>query len=205
MRSRPVSPCLWPHTVSDDIIKQFIEMYFVCQNTFLRTTRCVNRHLVMVWACLHHTEMLEGFGVVGKGGVRLFLGHQPQTFWVKFSGKTPLAERSLFFTQWDSFTPRSQPSSCKQTEPDGTGCFIRFLPAHYILYPYFLLPHRSSKVNKQATIQNLNKAELQRLIDLLTEMKLLNFDGFSKNSFSFVLRECVKYLLLFFVIESLEL
>lgn len=41
--------------------------------------------------------------------------HWPQTFWVKFSGKTPLAEISLFCTQWDSFTPISQPSSCTQT------------------------------------------------------------------------------------------
>lgn len=40
--------------------------------------------------------------------------HWPQTFWVKFSGKTPLAEISLFCAQWDSFTPMSQPSSCTQ-------------------------------------------------------------------------------------------
>lgn len=36
-----------------------------------------------------------------------------QTFWVKFSGKTPLTEISFFCSQWDSFTPMSQPSSCK--------------------------------------------------------------------------------------------
>lgn len=44
---------------------------------------------------------------------RTFPWHGPQTFWVKFSGKTPLTDISLFCSQWDSFTPMSQPSSCK--------------------------------------------------------------------------------------------
>lgn len=58
------------------------------------------------------TDLSTSLTTLGKYW-RTSLWHEPQTFWVKFSGKTPLTEMSFFCSQWDSFTPKSQPSSCK--------------------------------------------------------------------------------------------
>lgn len=65
--------------------------------------------------CYNHVPISENLRVcltALKTG-RTFPWRPSQTFWVKFSGKTPLTERSFFCSQWDSFTPMSQPSSCK--------------------------------------------------------------------------------------------
>ena len=59
-----------------------------------------------------------GLGSVGVWSRRL----DPQTFWVKFSGKTPLMEMSLCCSQWDSFTPTSHPSSYEGTTTENDYC-----------------------------------------------------------------------------------